>query len=308
MILSVCPNPSVDCTVEVGALKVGATNRIDNKIVTYSGKALNVSIGVARLGGDSYATGFLYRQNGANFTHRLDEEGVKNTFVWNEGSTRTNYKIVDKRSMLTELNDRGDPVTEEKQEELLSLVGELGSRAEVVVMSGSLPLGVPDDYYYRLSRVLPGRTKKIVDATGDRLTHAMKAGLFLVKPNLSELEELTGETYSDFNDMIRGCRVLLDGGAENVLLSIGRKGAILTDGSSAWYCKSANVAVNSTVGAGDSMISAVARFVGEGADKEELLRTAVAAGTASVTTPGTNLFYYEKFREIYEKLAVEKLL
>ena len=162
MILSVCPNPSVDCTVEVGALKVGATNRIDNKIVTYSGKALNVSIGVARLGGDSYATGFLYRQNGANFTHRLDEEGVKNTFVWNEGSTRTNYKIVDKRSMLTELNDRGDPVTEEKQEELLSLVGELGSRAEVVVMSGSLPLGVPDDYYYRLSRVLPGRTKKIV--------------------------------------------------------------------------------------------------------------------------------------------------
>ena len=67
------------------------------------------------------------------------------------------------------------------------------------------------------------------------------------------------------------------------------------------------MAVNSTVGAGDSMVAAVARFTEEGAGKAELLRTAVAAGTASVTTPGTNLFYYEKFREIYEKISVEKI-
>ena len=59
MVLSVCPNPSVDCTVEVETLKVGATNRIDNKVITYSGKALNAAIGVARLKGDSFATGFL---------------------------------------------------------------------------------------------------------------------------------------------------------------------------------------------------------------------------------------------------------
>lgn len=307
MVLSVCPNPSVDCTVEVETLKVGSTNRIDNKVITYSGKALNVAIGVARLKGDSFATGFLYNGNGAMFVHVLDDEGVKNTFVWNDGNARTNYKVVDNKSMLTELNDKGDLVTEEKQEELISIVKELSKQAKVVVMSGSLPTGVPEDYYLRLASVLPEGVKAIVDATGDRLRYALKAHPYFVKPNLAELQELNGETYAGTNDILRGCRKLIDGGAENVLLSLGRKGAILTDGSSAWYCKSANVAVNSTVGAGDSMVAAVARFTEEGAGKAELLRTAVAAGTASVTTPGTNLFYYEKFREIYEKISVEKI-
>ena len=172
MVLSVCPNPSVDCTVEVETLKVGSTNRIDNKVITYSGKALNVAIGVARLKGDSFATGFLYNGNGAMFVHVLDDEGVKNTFVWNDGNARTNYKVVDNKSMLTELNDKGDLVTEEKQEELISIVKELSKQAKVVVMSGSLPTGVPEDYYLRLASVLPEGVKAIVDATGDRLQSA----------------------------------------------------------------------------------------------------------------------------------------
>lgn len=77
MILSVCPNPSIDCTVEVEQLNVGRMNRIDNKIITYSGKALNSAIGVARLGEDSFATGFMYTANGSLFTETLDNEGVK---------------------------------------------------------------------------------------------------------------------------------------------------------------------------------------------------------------------------------------
>ena len=91
MILSVCPNPCIDCTIELDALKLGGLNRIENKVVTYSGKALNVAVGVARLDGDSFATGFMFDGNGKMFVHTLDDEGVKNTFVWNKGSARTNY-------------------------------------------------------------------------------------------------------------------------------------------------------------------------------------------------------------------------
>lgn len=307
MILSVCPNPSVDCAIELETLRLGALNRIENKVVTYSGKALNAAIGVARLDGDSFATGFMFDGNGKMFAHALDDEGVKNTFVWNKGYARTNYKIIDKKSMMTEINDKGERVSAEKQKELVDLTAELSKKASVVIAGGSLPEGVADDYYYRLLSVVPKSTKKIIDTTGSKMFEALKAGAYLAKPNLEELSDMTGETYQTFDQMLDGCRKLIDAGAENVLLSLGRKGAILTDGDRAYFCKSANVAVNNAAGAGDGMVAAAAVMIEQGASYEEMLRCAVAAGTASVTTPGTNLFYKDKFIEVYEKIKVERL-
>ena len=307
MILSVCPNPCIDCTIELDTLKLGGLNRIENKVVTYSGKALNVAVGVARLDGDSFATGFMFDGNGKMFVHSLDDEGVKNTFVWNKGSARTNYKIVDKRSMMTEINDRGEKVDEKKQAELVSLVGQLSKSASVVVMSGSLPGGVADDYYLELSSAIPKGVKRILDTSGNRMIAGLRNGAYLIKPNLDELQEMTGEHYDSIEEMAKGCEKLVEAGAENVLLSLGRKGAILTDGDKAYFCKSASVAVNSTVGAGDGMVAAAAVMIEQNAPYEEVLRCAVAAGTASVTTPGTNLFYKDKFIEIYQKIRVERI-
>ncbi len=307
MVLSVCPNPSIDCTMELEQLVVGRLNRVNNKIVTYSGKALNSAIGVKRLGGDSFATGFMYENEGSLFVSNLDKEGVKNTFVWNKGRVRTNYKIVDNKSMLTEINDKGEEVSIENQQKLLSLVETLSKKSSVVVMSGSLPVGVSDDYYYKLASVVDKNAKIIVDAEGQKLVKALKHGVYMVKPNLRELEQIANCSLSSRYDMLKACYSLIDLGAENVLLSLGREGAILTDGTDSYFCKSANVAVNSTVGAGDSMIAAASLMIEQGANKSEILRNAVAAGTASITTPGTNLFYRDKFEEIYGKVFVEKV-
>lgn len=306
MILSVCPNPCVDCTIELDLLKVGGLNRIENKIITYSGKALNVAIGVSRLGGDSFATGFMFDDNGKMFVHALDDENVKNTFVWNKGSARTNYKIVDKRSMMTEINDKGDKVSPQKQAELVELVKEKAAESDIVIISGSLPRGVNDEYYYALTTAA-GKAKVVVDGEKGRLAAALKAGVYMAKPNLDELEDFTGKKYKTYEEMVEGCRKIIDGGAENVMLSLGRRGAIFTDGKTSYFCKSENVAVNSTVGAGDSMVAAACVATLEGADKPEILRRAVAAGTASITMPGTNLFTKEKYLEILENLQVAKL-
>ena len=306
MILSVCPNPCVDCTIELDLLKVGGLNRIENKIITYSGKALNVAIGVSRLGGDSFATGFMFDENGKMFVHALDDENVKNTFVWNKGSARTNYKIVDKRSMMTEINDKGDKVSPQKQAELVELVKEKAAESDIVIISGSLPRGVNDEYYYALATAA-GKAKVVVDGEKGRLAAALKAGVYMAKPNLDELEDFTEKKYKTSEEMVEGCRKILDGGAENVMLSLGRRGAIFTDGKTSYFCKSENVAVNSTVGAGDSMVAAACVATLEGADKPEILRRAVAAGTASITMPGTNLFTKEKYLEILENLQVAKL-
>ncbi len=307
MILSVCPNPSIDCTMELEQLVVGRLNRVNNKIITYSGKALNSAIGIKRLGGDSFATGFMYENEGSLFVTNLDKEGVKNSFIWNKGHVRTNYKIVDNRSMLTEINESGENVSVENQQKLLSLVETLSKNASVVIMSGSLPNGVCDDYYYKLAKSIDKKAKIIVDTEGEKLKKSLSAGVYMVKPNLRELEQIADVSLTTRKDMLSACYSLIDMGAENVLLSLGREGAILTDGTNSYFCKSTSVAVNSTVGAGDSMIAAASVMIEQGASKEEILKNAVAAGTASITTPGTNLFYRDKFEEIYGKISVKKI-
>ncbi len=309
MILSICPNPSIDCTIELDSLNVGKLNRIDNKVETYSGKSLNVAMGVARLGRDSFATGFMFDAHGKMFEHNLDKEGVKHKFVYNSGSARVNYKIIDKRSMLTEINDRGETVKREKQLELIELVKTLSEESEIAVMSGSLPKGVSSEFYGEVLSVIPKRVKVIVDTEKDNMLSAIGSReLFMAKPNLRELESFTDTTVTDLKDMVKLCRAYLDRGVQNVLLSLGSDGAVLTNGTDSYFCKSASVAVNSTVGAGDCMVAASCVALSDGLPMPELLRHAVAAGTAAVTTSGTNLFYIDKYKEIYTKIYTEKII
>ena len=307
MILTVCPTPSIDCTVELPSLNIGRMNRIENKILTYSGKALNVAIGVSRLGGSSTATGFMYSKDEGPFLHTLEKEGVQSDFVKTEGRVRMNYKIIDKRSMMTEINDRGEVVPEDKQQELINRVQELSKKASIVVMSGSLPQGVSDDFYLKLRRVIPNDVKVVLDCEKQKLLPVLSEGVYLIKPNLTEFEAMTQRRYTTKGEMIEGAKKLIDMGAKHVLLSLGEEGAILTDGKTHLYCKSANVAVNSTVGAGDSMLSAACVMIEKGMGLDEVLRSAVAAGTASITTPGTNLFYIDKYQEIYQRIYVEQM-
>lgn len=297
----------MDCTIELDALNVGMLNRISNKVETYSGKALNVAMGVARLEEKSFATGFMFENNGKMFEQTLEKEGVAHEFVWNKGSVRVNYKIIDKRSMLTEINDKGDEVSEEKQIELIRLVEKLAKKCDIAVMSGSLPKGVSAEYYGEVLKVIPAGVKKVVDTEKVNLEYALKQDVFMVKPNLRELEHIAGEPLYGKNDILKACYALLNKGVQLVMVSLGSEGAILTDGIRNFYCKSANVAVNSTVGAGDSMVASACVQIEKGADLEEILRCSVAAGTAAITTSGTNLFYKDKYEEIYGKIFVEPI-
>lgn len=307
MVLTVCMSPSIDVTIELDSLNVGKVNIVKSKTLSFTGKAINVAIGVARLGAEAFTTGFMYNENRAMFEHALDVEGVPFSFVWNNGRVRENYKCIDKKSMLTEINDVGEQVASEKLIELLQMIRGLSERAEVTVISGGLPRGVDASYYRELFRAVDPRSKKIVDTEGDRLFSALEAGVDLVKPNLEELEETLGRQFLDKEDMLSGCYELLDRGAKTVLLSLGRHGAVITDGHKNYYCKSINVAVNSTVGAGDGMVAAAAVGMKEGAELPEILRAGVAAGTATVTTFGTISFTKNKYEEIYQSLSVTEL-
>ena len=307
MILSVCMSPSIDVTMELDSLNVGMTNVVKNKAITLGGKGLNVAIGVARMGVKSFVTGLMYNENGYVFENALSGEGVPFSFVWNKGRVRENYKLIDSRSMLTEINDVGEAVTEEKAQEVLSIIKTQSAKSEVTVLSGSLPKGLSASYYGDMIKAISPNSLKIVDAKGDRLFHALDCGVDLIKPNLEELENSIGRRVEDKQDMLDACYELIDRGAKCVLLSLGKQGAVITDGSKSFYCKSLNVAMNSTVGAGDGMVAAAAIRLAEGAPISEILRAGVAAGTATVMTTGAVSFTKEKYAEVLGNLRVTEL-
>ena len=307
MILTVCMSPCTDITIELDSLNVGMTNVVKNKSVTYAGKALNVAVGIARLGGQPYTTGIMYNENGYMFEHALEQEGVPFRFIWNKGRVRENYKFIDHRSMLTEVNDVGEEVSKEKTDEILSAVTELSKKSSITVLSGGLPRGVDDSYYAELVKSVAPDSLKIVDASGKRMLYAVEQGVDLVKPNLDELEHMLGKKFTCKEDMLSGCGELLERGAKRVLLSLGKQGAVITDGVHSYYCKSLNVAVNSTVGAGDGMVAAAAMQLEQDAPLSEILRAGVAAGTATVMTKGKVSFTQDKYNEVLSTLRVIEL-
>lgn len=306
MILTVCPNPCIDCTIEIEELKVGKLNRLDNKLENTSGKALNTAVGIKRLGGEVIAGGFMFETGGRRFERFLKAEGIPYDFVNMKGSVRVNYKIIDGKSMMTEINDKGDFVPPAKQQELLNKVAENSRDADIVVISGSLPQGVEEGFYAKIIAAA-GDKKVIVDCEGAELAASLNAGVYMVKPNLYEVEKFFDRNIESLDAVKECAEELTRRGAKTALVSLGKLGAILTDGVTTYYSKSMNVAVNSTVGAGDSMIAAACLAIEDGCDMAEILKRAVAAGTASVTTAGTNLFTKEKYYEILDYLTVEKL-
>ncbi len=304
MILTVGMSPSTDVTIELDSLNIGKTNVVKSKTLSFTGKALNVAIGVARLGKDVYTTGLMYNENGYMFENVLDKEGIPFTFVWNKGRVRENYKFIDSRSMLTEVNDVGEEVGKDKLDEVLAMVRMLSAKSNVTVLSGGLPRGVEDGYYRSLAKAVSPNSMKIVDATGGRTFAALEEGVDLVKPNLDELENMLGRHVGDKEEMLSACYELLDRGAKRVLLSLGKQGAVITDGTETYYCKSLNVAVNSTVGAGDGMVAAAAIALERGAPLEDILREGVAAGTATVMTAGQVSFTKDKYDEVMANLRI----
>jgi 1-phosphofructokinase len=307
MILNVNLNPCIDINIEVNSLSVGMTNDIISKRVFYTGKALNTAIGLSRLGASSFLTGFMYEYYGTFFEKELHKEDVNYKFVWNNGRVSVNYKFIDHKSMLTEVEDYVPTVSQEKQDELVSMVGEISRNCEAVVMSGVLANGMNADYYYKVLSAVPQGVKKVVDTEGDRLIAALGCGVDLVKPNIEELQRTFKKQIKSKDALKEACRKLVEKGAKIVLVSLGKQGAVISDGEKFYYCKSINVAVNSTDGAGDAMVAAAAKALVEGADLPQILRCGVAAGTAAVTHPESKSFKKDKYNEILSSLTVKEI-
>ncbi len=289
MIYTVTLNPALDKTVQIPSLTLDTVNRITEMRTDPGGKGINVSKVIHKLGGRSTVLALLGGSTGRNIADALEEMGLTCRMTFIPGETRTNLKIVDPvLHTNTDINEPGITVTaailDSMLEELISML----NSGDIVAISGSLPKGAPQDtYYHWVARCKEAGAKVFLDADGALLAAGLKAAPYLVKPNNDELSRLTGNKPETEADLIAAGRSLLDQGVSRVVISMGGEGALYITPDEVIRAEGLKVPVGSTVGAGDSVVAALAVAEERGLSLAETVRLSTATGAANVMCSGS---------------------
>lgn len=307
-ITTVTLNPSFDRTIHVPGFRAGALNRAAGFRLDPGGKGINVSKVCKVLGHETVALGFLGGPAGDRLAGLLHDEQIPADFISISGETRTNLKIIDPDTgEETEINEPGPVVAKEEIEQLVDRIREWLPRTKVLVLSGSVPPGVPDDIYARIIQEAGGQVKIILDAPGEALRAGLAARPYLVKPNLDEARWLLGRPVDSVEDAAAGAREIRRMGAEVAVISLGPKGAVIASLDGCAWIMAPPVAVKSTVGAGDAMVAALAVSLVDGLNIREAAILASGAAVASVLEPGTRVPTPENIQRIASRVHIEFL-
>ncbi|WP_378956562.1 1-phosphofructokinase [Pelosinus sp. sgz500959] len=305
MIITVTLNPAVDKTVEINNVQINSVNRVSSIRLDAGGKGINVSKIILSLRGQSKALGFLGGRAGTFIKNYLDEMHIDNDFVMVNGETRTNLKIVDPMQHTnTDINEMGPQITPKDIEEIEKQLLQSVNDKAIIVFSGSVPPNIEPNIYQKwINQVKEKGGKSILDADGEIMRLGIAAGPYLIKPNIHELERLLGRKITTIDEVIKASRSLMqEYGIEVVVVSMGGDGALFLNKEVTILAEGLVVEVKSTVGAGDSMVAALAYALDNGETFEKSVTLAVAAGTANVMTHGTEPSSLEIIQELEKKV------
>ncbi len=303
MIYTVTFNPSIDYIVEVDDYKEGRVNRTDKELFYAGGKGINVSIVLRNLGIDSTAIGFIGGFTGDAIESLLALNGIKTDFIRSGGgNSRINVKMRTRAKTdaqqgndastqqsdgcYTEINGMGPDISDIDIRALYDKLSRL-TYGDYLVLAGSIPSSVPNTIYRDIMDFLKDKgVRIIVDATGKLLMNVLEYKPFLVKPNDLELGEIFSVSIDNYDDALMYAGKLQDMGAENVLVSMGDKGAVLLADKGYSHMPPSGRVVN-PVGAGDSMVAGfIAGCIGheKNIDYEAALKMGLCCGSATAFT------------------------
>ncbi len=290
MIYTLTLNPCLDYTMRLATVHFNGVNVAQSSIVHAGGKGINVSIVLARLGLPNTAMGFLGGKTGASILNEIQKEGVLPEFVIISEDSRMNFKITDEEGQTTEINGLGPNIADRELSELFRKLNEI-QNGDFLVISGSVPPNIPNDIYAQILKYLSfKKIKVIVDARKDLLKATLPCRPFLIKPNLTEVAELfdielpPGASLPD-EDLAECMEELLSMGAQNVLISLGPKGAIfMGQDHNLIRMPAPDGKVVSAVGAGDSLVAGFLAGYIETKDFNYSLRLGTACGSATAFT------------------------
>lgn len=309
-VLTVSLNAAVDVTYVVDGLEPGREHDVREVARFPGGKANNVARVTVALGHQAVATGFAGGPSGRFIEEALRSQGVLAEFVPMAGENRNSVTIVDVAGRSsTLLREPGPPLTEADAERFLDQFRRLIRRVDFAVISGALPPGVPDDFYgelvstaYRVAQV-----RCVVDASGAALRGVVPAQPYMVKPNLDELSEWAGRRLKSDGEILAAAQALTEAGPLVVAVSLGPGGLLLVSPEGAWRAVPPAVPVANTVGSGDSLVAGFLAGLLEGRSAEEVLRMAVACGTANATTRGVAEVDLTTVARLVRQVRVERL-
>lgn len=309
MIYTVTLNPALDKTVEIPGMALDTVNRITEMRTDPGGKGINVSKVIAKLGGESCAAGILGGGSGKMLEKLLEGEPFATRFRFVEGQTRTNIKIIDREGHTnTDINEPGLTVTDADLDALLHELSAELRPGDIVVLAGSLPKGAPQDTYRTWTAACKKAGARVfLDADGALLAEGLKAAPYLIKPNDDELSRLAGKKLETLEELTAEGRKLLERGIERVVISLGGRGALYLRKGSTIYAEGLKVPVGSTVGAGDSVVAALAYAEAQGLSEEEAVRLSTAAGAANVMCSGTQAAEREAVEALLPKVRFSRL-
>lgn len=299
MITVITFNPSIDRLYKLERFEIGSVQRANLVNPTAGGKGLNVAKVLKKLGEDINCIGFLGGFNGEYIKSQLKSIGIENKFTDIKEETRICLNIIDSNNISTEILEKGPNVSEEEIVKFENDLEEILKDTEVLVASGSLSRGLPVDYYLKIGNICNQKNIKfILDTSGESLKLGIKSSPYLIKPNMDELEFLSGIKIKTIDDIINISKKILLTGVKNVCVSMGKDGMILVNKDFVYKVEIPKIDVVNTVGSGDSSIAGFALGIARKYDLKETLKLANACGMSNVmhiSTGDINLEDIEKF-------------
>ncbi len=299
-------NPAVDVSTRAERVHADEKLRCEAPQRQPGGGGINVARVVSRLGGDVIAMYPAGGPTGEELNGMLNSEGLDNHRVPVHGNSRQNLMVAESAtSAQYRFVMPGPELSEEECASCLDVLTDLEPCPDYVVASGSLPPGAPEDLYARVSRRMKeAGSRVIVDTSGAELRAAADEGVFLLKPNVSELKQLCDddlETEGDFEEA--AADLAASGAAEVVVLSLGAGGAfVATTAGERRRLRTPTVSIQSRAGAGDSMVGGIVAGLSRGLDVRDAVRLGLAAGASTVKMPGSQLAQGEDVETLFTRM------
>ena len=309
MIYTLTLNPAIDRELTVSQVEFDTVLSAIKSQVDFGGKGFNVSRLLKSMGMPSTALGFVGGRTGERLRHGLHALDIQTDFVSISGETRTNISIVtEQHDHYIKVNEKGPVVDETKQRELLNKIEAIAQAGDWWVLAGSLPPGVTDSFYAQITEILNERqATTILDTTGESLRMGCDAKPFLVKPNAEEAHSLTGLPVENTAQVTKAATEIRNMGAQNVVISLGKRGALLQTSDCNWLILSPKVKEKNPIGAGDSMVGGLVWGLAQGYSLKESLGWGAASGAATASMSGTEVGSRELIEELYHKVEYETL-
>jgi 1-phosphofructokinase family hexose kinase len=306
MIFTVTPNPVLDRTITVNEIVLNEMTRAQKVREDWGGKGFNVSRALQALGTESTATGFIGGATGEKLARGLHTLGIQTDLVVISGETRTNIVITDAAgTQYVKVNEAGPQVSETELAAFFARVTALVQPGDIWALCGSLPPGVPDDFYARLITLLHSRgAQTVLDSSGPPLKQALDALPTLIKPNLPEAEGWLGNPLNTPAEATRAVDNLLKMGITLVALSLGAAGLLLASAEARAWAHPPDVEARNPVGAGDALVAGLLWALGQELPLSDVARWGVAAGTAAAMHEGVSVGTRAEVEALYAKVML----